>query len=52
MILTGENCSTGRKKVTVLVIDGWMSMEQWWNGSDKGQLEVLEDKSAPLPFRL
>jgi len=21
---------------TVWVVDGWMSVEQWWNGTDRG----------------
>jgi len=24
------------------VVDGWMSMEQWWNGTDSGNLKYWE----------
>ena len=35
MVLTGENWSTGRK--TLYSVGGrWMSMEQWWNDTDRG----------------
>jgi len=37
MILTGENGSSGRKHYTVWVVDEWMSMEQWWDGTDRGK---------------
>jgi hypothetical protein len=47
MILTGENWSTGRETLYsvggrcmneygALVVDGWMSMEHWWNDTDRG----------------
>jgi hypothetical protein len=29
------NLSTG-KHYTAWVVDGWMIMEQWWNGTDRG----------------
>ena len=35
MVLTGETEVLGEKH-TVWVVDGWMGMEQWWNGTDKG----------------
>ena len=35
MILTGEIEVMGEKHYTVWVVDGWMSMEQWWNGTDR-----------------
>ena len=31
MILTGETEVLGEKHYTAWVVDGWMSMEQWWN---------------------
>jgi len=31
MVLTGETEVLGGKHYTVWVVDGWMSMEQWWN---------------------
>ena len=36
MILTGETEVLGEKYYTAWVVDGWMSMEQWWNDTDKG----------------
>ena len=36
MVLTGETEVLGEKNYTVWVVDGWMSMEQWWNGTDRG----------------
>jgi hypothetical protein len=36
LILTGETEVLGEKHYTVWVVDGWMSMEQWWNGTDRG----------------
>ena len=36
MILTGETKVLGDKHYTVWVVDGWMSMEQRWNGTDRG----------------
>ena len=26
------------------VADGWISMEQWWNGTDRGKLKCWEKK--------
>ena len=41
MILAGENWSTGRK--TLYSVGGrWMSMEQWWNDTDRGKLKYWE----------
>jgi hypothetical protein len=36
MILTGETEVLGEKHCTELVVDGWMSVEQWWNDTDRG----------------
>ena len=36
MILTVETDVLGEKRFTVWVVDGWMSMEQLWNVSDRG----------------
>jgi len=44
MILTGESRSTGRKTLYSRVVDGWMSMGQWWNGTDREKTEVLGEK--------
>ena len=37
MILTGETDVLGERHYSVLVVDGWMSMEQWWNDNDRGK---------------
>jgi hypothetical protein len=42
MILTGETELLGEKHYTAWVVDGWMSMEQWWNDTDRGKLEYWE----------
>jgi hypothetical protein len=42
MILTGETEVLGEKYYKVLVADGWISMEQWWNDTDRGKLKVCE----------
>jgi len=36
MILTGETEVLGEKHYTALVVDEWMNMEHWWNGTDRG----------------
>ena len=36
MILTGETEVLGEKHYTAWVVDGWMSMEEWWNDTDRG----------------
>ena len=36
MILTGKTEVLGEKHYTAWVVDGWMSMEQWWNDTDRG----------------
>ena len=42
MVLTGETEVLGEKKYTVWVVDGWMSMELWWNDTDKRKLKYWE----------
>ena len=32
----------GEKHYTAWVVDGWMSMEQWWNDTDRGKLKCWE----------
>ena len=32
----------GEKHYTAGVVDGWMSMEQWWNETYKGKLKYWE----------
>ena len=36
MILTGETEVLGEKHYTASVVDEWMSMERWWNDTDRG----------------
>ena len=36
MLLTGETEVLGKKHYSTWVVDGWMSMEQWWNHTDRG----------------
>ena len=42
IILTGETEVLGEKHYTAWVVDGWMSEEQWWNGTDRGKLKYWE----------
>ena len=42
MILTGETEELGEKHYTAWVVDGWMSVEQWWNDTDRGKLKYWE----------
>ena len=37
MILTGETEVVGEKHYTSWVVDGWMSMDQLWNDTDRGK---------------
>ena len=36
MVLTWETEVLGEKHYTAWVVDGWMSTEQWCNGTDRG----------------
>jgi hypothetical protein len=36
MILTGKTEVLGEKHYTASVVDERMSMEHWWNGTDRG----------------
>ena len=36
MILTGETELMGEKRYTPSVVDELMSMEHWWNDTDRG----------------
>jgi hypothetical protein len=36
MVLTGETEVLGEKHYTVSVVDERMSMEHWWNDTDRG----------------
>jgi len=35
MVVTGETEVLGEKHYTAWVVDGWIGMEQWWNGTDR-----------------
>jgi len=37
MVLIGETEVLGEKHYTVWVVDGWVSVEQWWNDTDRGK---------------
>ena len=49
MVLTGETEVLGEKHYTAWVADGWMSMVQWWNDTDR-VTEALGHKTDPWPF--
>ena len=36
MIVTEEPEVLGERHSTACVVDGWMSMEQWWNDTNRG----------------
>jgi hypothetical protein len=36
MVLTGETEVLGERHYTASVVDEWMIMEHWWNGTDMG----------------
>ena len=38
----GKTEVLGEKHYTAWVVVGWMSMEQWWNGTDRGKLKCWE----------
>ena len=38
----GETEVLGEKHYTASVVDEWMSMEQWWNDTDRGKLKYWE----------
>jgi len=42
MVLTGETEVLGEKHYTAWVVDGWMSVEQWWNISDMRTLKYWD----------
>jgi len=51
MILTGETEVLGEKHYRAWLAGGWMSMEQWWNGTDRGNCsmgtETVADALCP-----
>jgi len=38
----GKTEELGEKHYTVWAVDEWMSMEQWWNDTDRGKLKYWE----------
>jgi len=38
----GKTEVLGEKHYTAWVVDGWMSMEEWWNNTDRGKLNYWE----------
>jgi len=38
----GKTEVLGEKHYIVWVVDEWMSMEQWWNDTDRGKLKYWE----------
>jgi len=38
----GKTGVLGENHYVVWVVDGWMSMGQWWNGTDRGKLKYWE----------
>ena len=45
----GKTEVLGEKHYTAWVVDEWMSMEQWWNDTDRGKLKCWVDTT---PFSL
>jgi len=50
MLLTGKTEVLGEKYYTAWVVDGWMSMEQWWNDTDRGKQEYWEKTLSRCQF--
>jgi len=40
----GKTEVLGEKQYTAWVVDEWMSVEQWWNDTDRGKLKYWEKK--------
>jgi hypothetical protein len=38
----GKTEILGEKHYTASVVDDWMSMEHWWNDTDRGKLKYWE----------
>jgi hypothetical protein len=50
MILMGETEVLGEKHYTASVVDEWMSMEQWWNDTDRAKLKYWEENQSQCHF--
>ena len=46
----GKTEVLGEKHYEVWVVDEWMSMEQWWNDTDRGKLECWEKNFSQCQF--
>ena len=47
----GKTEVLGEKHYTAWVVDGWMSMEQWWNDTDRGKLKYCEKICSSATLR-
>ena len=52
MILTGETEVLGEKYYTAWVVGGWMGIDQWWNGTDRGRLWYWEKNILQLGWQV
>jgi len=48
MILTGEIEVLGGKYYSASVVDEWISMEYWWNNTDRGNWNTGEKYYSAL----
>ena len=46
LYLQGNTEVLGEKHVTLWVVDGWMSVEQRWNGTHRGILKYWEKNTT------
>ena len=46
----GKTEVLGEKHYTAWVVDEWMSMEQWWNDTDRAKLQYLKKKMSQFHF--
>jgi len=50
MILAGETEVLGEKHYTFWVVDEWMSVEKWWNDTERGKLKYWEKNIIHTPL--
>ena len=50
MVLQGKTEVLGEKHYTAWVVDGWMSVEQWWNNTDRVKLKYWEKSLTHCHF--
>jgi hypothetical protein len=46
----GETEVLGEKHYTASVVDEWMSMEQWWNDTDRGKVKYSNKNLSQCQF--